>query len=137
MNRKDNGIKILVVLLASAGAGLLVSSLLAMVCAGLIASEKLQENAGGWVAMLALFLGSFVGASIAIGKLKKLRFAMSMATAAVYFLSLFCISAVLFDGVKSGVWPSLLLILTGGITAFLISMARPGTAKYRLPKQRF
>ncbi len=137
MVRKDSRAKIPIALLWGLGSGLGVSVALAMIGAALIAAEKMGETAVGWMAMLAVFLGSATTALVLTGRVKEKRFVMCMLGAAAYLVGLFCMSAVMFDGVKGGVGATAVLVLGGALVTFLLGKERQRKPKYKSPKQRF
>lgn len=136
MVKKDSKMKIPLALLFGMGMGLLVSVIVAMLAAGLIAGEKLQETATGWMAMLSLFLGSLTAAVTTVGKVQQMRFAMCISAGASYLVGLFIVSVILFDGVKGGLGASVAVILGGALAAFLVSREHKRKPKYRPMKLR-
>ncbi len=137
MMQKELKKKIPLALLMALIIGISVSLMVAMVAAAMIAGEKVQEDASGWIAMLSVFFGSLTTALVTMGKVKQMRFAMCLSAGGVYMLGLCCMGAVMFDGVKSGLWATGALALGGALTAFLLGMERKGKPKFKIPKQRF
>ena len=114
--------------------GLLITVLAAVITASLISAEILDHGAANIGAMLALLMGSFTAAAFAGGKTEKMRLILCMSGALAYLLIILSLGATVFDGVKSDVGVSALLITGGGITAFLLGAKGKKRHKYKLPK---
>lgn len=136
MVNRESKKKIPGALLVGVGVGLCVSVLVAMLGAGLIAGEKLQESATGLVAMFSLFSGAMTASLLAAGKMKAFRFPVCLAAGLAYLVGLMIVSVVLFDGVKDGLIASAAVVLGGVLTAFLSGMGRQHKPKFKHAKLR-
>lgn len=93
--------------LASIGVTLTV----AVAAAGLIAKERAGESAASTAAVSAVLLSSFVGAMVASGWIGSRRLVVCLASGGLYFVTLICGHALLFQGKYVGLPGSVLTIL--------------------------
>lgn len=105
--------------------------LCAAVLAKLMVSETLPEEAVGYGAMVILLSGSFLGAMMAVGKVKSKRLQVCLMTAAGYYASLFAMTALFFGGQYTGMGVTALLVFGGSGTAVLLGMGSGNQKKQR------
>ena len=102
----------------------------------LIHNQTLQENAEGWISMVALFAGSMTSSLIAMSRAGKKRLLMAATAATVLMAGLLCAGQFLFGGIKGGVPATFTVLISGSIAAFLLSLERKHKPKYRATKLR-
>lgn len=86
------------------------------------------ENVGYWI-MVTLFAASFCGGRIAITTIKTQKYLISLMSGLLYWVFLLCITALFFGGQFSSVPETVLLILSGTLSAALLYSPRRKTAK--------
>lgn len=128
--------KLVITLMLGLLTGLAVSMIVALIGSFLIETEKIGEDAGDWIAVLALLFGSLTSSLIAVKRSDGPRIAMSLAGAGAYYLSLLCCGATLFDGIKSGVVVTGLLVFGAGLIVCLLGLKGNKKSKYKVPKLR-
>ena len=136
MVRKDGAGKILIALALGLLLGMLVTLTGAAVTAFLISAQKIPVDGIGDAAMLTILLASATAALIVSAKAQGLRIVMCLAGGGVYFLGLLCCGAVLFDGVRGGVFPSFAVTMCGSILIWLLGVKGGRKQKYKVPKMR-
>ncbi len=91
----------------------------------LIHSETIEESAIGYAVMGMLLLGAYLGALVAINKIKRQRLAVCMISGGIYLVMLLGITALFFGGQYEAVGVTACLIFGGSFLAVL-SEKRPG-----------
>ncbi len=104
-----------------------------IVIAFLIHAQKLSTAWLDYGSMILVLLSGSVTALVAGAKQYEKRIVMCLSGTGLYFLSLVSVAIVLFDGLKKGVVPTLLLMLGGSVIAWLMGTKRGRKRKYRLP----
>lgn len=136
MPGKEGAGKIPAALLCGLITGLVVTAVGAMVAATLVNANTIDQTMIGYAAMVIILLGGAAAAFAAVLKLPQMRFVMCLSGALVYLLGLICCAAILFDGVKTGLFPAILVTVAGGMAVYLLGLKRSRRTKYRLPKVR-
>ena len=140
LNRKVTGraMSIPAGLAVSATVSLLVTLLVVVIGANLLSKEILIQENIGYCAMLALLLGSSLGAVTAAKGIKHRKLAVGMMSGGVYYLLLLGITALFFGGQYQGMGVTLILVLGGSlIGAILANRERgKGTVKRRKKSHR-
>lgn len=121
------------------GTGVSIASTLAAaaVLALLIASNKLAPTAMRYGVMVLLMVSSIIGAMVSNAKVKSKRIVVSMVTALCYFVTLLCITALLFDGMYQGVPATAMVIMGGGLIAGLLPSGQGSARHSRKRKKRY
>lgn len=96
-------------------------SVVIAVTAHMISSEILQQNSIGYCAILALVLGSGVGAWTAAVKAKRLKIQVVAIHAVLCFLELLGLNFIIFKGSFQGCLVTLVSIIFGSIGGGLLS----------------
>lgn len=136
MSRREGAAKIPVALLLGLAVGLAVTLIGAVITASLIQSRSIDEDATGLAAMVIILLGAAAASLVTAGKVPQMRLVMCLGGGGIYLLGLLCCAAVLFDGVKAGVLPSLPVIAAGSLAVYLLGMKGSRKPKYKVPKLR-
>ena len=131
--RGFNG-KMVTTLLLAALTGFVVSLGTAAVGSFLVAGEKVGESAESIIVVIALLMGSLVSALMAVKRGQGSRIVMSLAGAGGYLLMLLCCGALVFDGIRSGVGMTVLMVLCGAFVVWIMGLKGSKKSKYRLPK---
>lgn len=104
----------------SLGITFLMSALTAL----LVLSGRISSNSIGYCSMVILLLSAAAGAAAAIGRIKRCRFQVCMATGLVYYGCLLGTTALFFGGIYHGMGVTALMVLCGiGLVALLGSGA--------------
>lgn len=104
----------------SLGITLLSSAVLAL----LVDREKLSWDTVGYWVMAVLLVSSFAGSATACRTIKRRKGIVSLASGAAYYAVLLGITALFFGGQYEAVGVTALLILSGSISAALISTTK-------------
>ena len=136
MGNPRGSMRLPVALIWALFAGLLVTVLVAMIFAAFISAETLDASGANMGAMAGLLLGAATASMVAAGKVSGMRLPMCMAGAGVYLLGLFICAAILFDGVRSGIGVSVLMVLGSGLAVSLLGMRKGKRVHHKLPKVR-
>ena len=131
--RGFNG-KMVTTLLLAALTGFVVSLGTAAVGSFLVAGEKVGESAESIIVVIALLMGSLVSALMAVKRGQGSRIVMSLAGAGGYLLMLLCCGALVFDGIRSGVGMTVLMVLCSAFVVWIMGLKGSKKSKYRLPK---
>lgn len=123
-------------LLQAALVSLGITAALSALTAWLILVGTLPEHAAGYCAMGILLLSAAAGAVTAIGRIKRLRFQMGMASGVIYFLSLLLITALFFGGIYDGIGVTALMIFCGSALVILLGNGGQNRAGCRRGKMR-
>ena len=116
--------------------GLATVLLVTAIGASLITSEKLPENGVDWISTVALLFGSAVSAATAAGKMRRNGLVICLGGSLTLYVALCCMSAVLFDGLKSGVGITALVMLIGGVVVWLVCLGKQKKRKYTHTRYR-
>ena len=109
-----------------AGVSLVLTIALAALIVKLVQTETLQQNQIGYAVMVLLLISSFLGATIARGRVNNRRAMVCMLSGMIYFLILVSITALFFGGQYEGFGATALVVLGGAGTAALLSAGRAG-----------
>jgi peptidoglycan/LPS O-acetylase OafA/YrhL len=102
----------------SMGITLLASLLLAK----LLDSQTISwEQTGYWI-MAMLFAAAFAGAKAAIGAIRRQRLVVTLMSAALYWGTLLCLTALFFGGNFDAVPETALVIIAGSGCAAMVSL---------------
>ena len=128
MNRKVSGTATSVPAGLAIGAGISmgITILLAMIAATMADREILAEQSIGYAAMIILLAASIAGAAIAVGKIKRQKLLVCLASGGIYYLMLLSITALFFGGQYTGMGVTGLVILGGCGTVVLAGMGQGG-----------
>ncbi len=126
---------------ASMGAGLAMGGLLsalwtavgAALLAKLMESGSIGVSALGWGAMGILMTASFLGALLAVGKIKRRRILVCGASGLVYYLMLVAVTALFFGGQYSAMAVTAAVVAAGCGAAVLL---KTGKGRSRSSYQR-
>lgn len=124
------------------GIGILVSMAItligAMVCAWLIAGERIGEGSASYAALVILGVASAVGAIVSGGLAKEKRMIVCAAAGAGYYLCLIAGTALFFGGRYEGLLPNAIAVLIGTAVAILAGFkTRKGPKrKVKIPAYR-
>lgn len=131
---KDFSVRIVITLSLASVIGFAVSLLIAGIGAYLIEAETLGVQAESGIVGVALLLGSSTAAIITVKREQGTRIILCLTGAVCYYLVLLCCGALVFDGIRSGIGMTALVVLCGALAVWLLGMKREKKAKYRLPK---
>lgn len=123
-------------LMTGLGIGIGITLLLCAVSAVMVDTGWIEEKDIGYCAMVILISAPFAGASTAQKRIKRQRLAVCGIFAALYFLVLMGITALLFGGQFEAVGVTLLLIVCGSVLPLLIGERRNRGGKQRKRKMR-
>ena len=113
---------------------LVITLILAVIGAKLVESGAVTEGAIGYIAMVTLFLASFVGAVIAVGSIKRQKLMVCALAAMIYYCVLLSMTALCFGGQYQGMGVTALMVLCGGGIAAMTVMRQGrgmGAKKHR------
>lgn len=99
-----------------------VTLAVAVAATGLIAKERIGESAASTAAVAAVLLSSFVGAMVTSGRIGSRRLVVCLASGGLYFVTLICCHALLFQGKYVGLPGSALTILGCCLVAGLLGV---------------
>ncbi len=104
---------------------LLLTIILAVVTAKLVDVGSLPENNVGYAALLILLLASALGSAVAVGKIKRRRLLVCLASGAVYYGELLAMTALFFGGRYTGMGVTA-LVVSGGMGLVCLAGMRQG-----------
>lgn len=107
-----------------AGISTLITLLFVLVLAKLVDSERLPWEHVGYGIMLTLITASFLGAYCASKRIKRLHMLVCLTSGSIYFAILLSITALFFGGQYEAVGITALLVLSGCLSAALLSLGR-------------
>lgn len=138
VNQKVTGtaVSVPVGLALGALASLGLTGLLSALAAWLILNGRLPENSVGYCAMVILLLSSMAGAATAVGKIKRRRFQMGLASGGIYYGSLLAATALFFGGIYDGMGVTALMVLCGCALVILLAPGGQNRAGCRKRKKR-
>lgn len=136
VKQKWKGSHLLISLIVAMLVGLIMTVAVAAIGTYLISSEKVSENAVDTIAVLSILLSSLTASFIVIGREQGTRLVSSFLGGAIYFLGLMAVAALAYDGVSTGVGITVLLVLCGSATAWLMGFGKGKKQKIRVPKLR-
>ena len=122
--------------LLSAGFGLGVTVVAAMVFAYLVAGQVLPQSAMGWGAMVPVILGSAVSAVLWVMKYGGWSLVFCLGAGMVYLLGLTICGLVLFGKLGNGFLPTAALSLGSAMAVGLLGKRGGRKPAYRVPKLR-
>ena len=117
-------------------ASLGMTVLLSAGSAWLILAGKLPEDAVGYCAMVILLMSSAAGAATAIGRIKRRRLQMGLASGGIYYGCLLAAAATLFGGIYDGMGVTALMVLCGSALVILLGPGGENRAGCRKRKKR-
>lgn len=117
-------------------AGLGITLLGAALTAWLILRGRIPEDWAGYCAMVILLASSAAGAAVAIGRTKRLRAQMGLATGALYYGCLLAMTALFFGGRYQGMGVTALMVLCGSMLVILLGPGGQNRAGCRKRKKR-
>lgn len=118
-------------------ASIMTSLVIAVVLAMLIGHGKMSPEMMNYGVMILLMLSSVVGAMIARIHCSSRIMIVCIVTALCYWISLLSITALLFEGMYSGVSATALVIIAGGIIAGCLPTWQGKSTKKRIRKKRY
>ncbi len=114
-------------------ATLIISAIVAM----LIASGKLSPQVTDYAVMIMIMASSLVGTLVSTSRVKSKKLIISVMTAAVYFIVLLCITALLFDGMYQGIPATAMVVFGGGLINVLLPAGRNNHARGYIRNKRY
>ena len=120
INRRPTGIS------SSVPAGMIIGVMTALavmvtgVCitAKMVDEELLAMDSVGYAVLVIIVLSSWISSTVAAARIKRMRMLVCAASAGLYFVTLFCITGLMFGGRYSGVGETFLLILCGAMLGY-------------------
>ena len=106
---------------------LMVTTVICLITACLVISEKLSEEHMKYGAAMALLIGSFIGAWTAAQLVGVKRIIICLMSGVFYFVFLLCVTAIAFEGMYKNIWPTFLVIAGGSIAAGLAGIRNKST----------
>ncbi len=107
-----------------AGVSVCATFVLSAIVAKLVDTGALGEGWIGHSALAITFLSAWVGASAGYGHARQRRLEVSALSCGIYFLLLLALTAVAFGGMYTGVWKSLLLVVSAALVAALPALRK-------------
>jgi putative membrane protein (TIGR04086 family) len=104
--------------------GIIVTLVGSMVIASLIAAEKMEMRQMFYGVAVVVLLSAFVGSLAAAALAGEKRLLICAISGCVYFVTMLCVSALVFDGIYENVWSTGLLILAGSMAAGFVGIRR-------------
>ena len=115
---------------------LAITAALSALAAWLVGSGTIPERAIGYCAMVILLLSAAAGALTAMGRIRRLRFQVGLASGGIYFLCLLAATALFFGGIYDGIGVTALMILCGCGLVILLGPGGQNRAGCRKRKKR-
>lgn len=94
--------------------------------AKMIETEMIQQNSIGYGVMVLLVAASFLGAAVALNKIKRRKVLVCVSSGGIYMGILLCITALFFGGQYSAVGVTAIMVLCGTGLALLTGAPRSG-----------
>ncbi len=110
---------------------LVLTIILAVITAKLVDVESLPENNVGYAALVILLLASALGSAVAVGKIKRRRLLVCLASGAVYYGELLAMTALFFGGQYTGMGVTALVVAGGAGLVCLAGMRQGRGARRR------
>ena len=115
------------------GLSMAVTLVLSVALAKLLDSGSLGEGSVGYGALVILLLSSGLGAWLATVKIKRRRLAVCMASGALYYILLICVTALFFGGQYTGMGVTALAVAGGCLTVCLLGAGQGRGRKRSIP----
>lgn len=116
------------------GGSLTCTILMSAVLATLINKEAIPLEAAGYGSVVTLLLSAALGAWISAAAVKRQWLAMCLSTAALYYVSLLCLTALFFGGQFEGMGVTALMVLCGAAIVILLGLKGERGVKYSRKK---
>ena len=114
---------------------MIITFILGSIIAKSIHIEKITwEQAGYWI-MITIFVASFLGGKYAIKLIKHQNLMISIAAGIIYWGLLLCITALFFGGKFDAVLETAGIILSGSVSAALISKPKRKKTTTRIKRK--
>lgn len=111
-------------LAAGAAVSIVLTLLLSVLVGKLADMEIISETAIGYAAMGILLLSSIAAAVVAIGRIKRQRLIIGLASGGIYYLMLLSITALFFGGRYTGMGVTALVVTAGCGAVILAGMGQ-------------
>ncbi len=115
----------------------LISILGAAVGAFLLHSQTLPETAIGYCSLITLVLAAALGSWVAVKKIQRLRFQMSLLTGVCYYISLLSITGLLFGGQYGEAGMSAIAVAVGSGLAVITDVKALKVGRGKLRKSAY
>lgn len=116
-----------------AAVSIVTTVLVSAISAHLISSELLAQENIGYCAIAALVCSTILGAWMAVARIKRQKFAVSLLSGLIYYLVLLSVTALFFGGQYRGMGVTLIIVALASVAAALIT-GRGGKQPH--PKRR-
>lgn len=103
-----------------------------MILAWLISVEKIALDSMNYGAGVVLMLASFLGALMAVGRIKRMRTQVCLMTGGAYYLMLLSITALFFSGRYKGCGLAAIFVFAGCGLAALLGIKEKKGRKYKI-----
>lgn len=117
-------------LAAGAAVNLTITLTGALALSFMLSKERLLWENTGYAIMILLLLSSFSGTAVAISKIKRRRLLVSSLSCGIYFLFLILTAMLFFGGTYEAVGVTLCVILSGSVSALLLTGNKKGSQKH-------
>lgn len=107
-------------LAAGAMSSLAVTAIGASVTAWLVLRGYLRPDWTGYCAMVILLCAAALGGGMAMGRIKRLRAQMVLASAGIYYVCLVVINALFFGGQYRGMGVTAAMVLCGAVLVIVL-----------------
>lgn len=111
-------------LAVGAGVSMVLTFLLSVLVGKLADMEIISETAIGYAAMGILLLSSIAAAVVSIGRIKRQRLIVGLASGGIYYLMLLSITALFFGGRYTGMGVTALVVAAGCGAVILAGMGQ-------------
>ena len=123
MKKQNNMlIDLLISAVFGAGTAMIISLVICSLGASLIAAERVGENHGAIISVIALIVSSAIGAGVAFGKSGHHRLVSCLTSGAVYYIMLLGCNALLLDGLYQSMGITALAVLGGSGSSSLLGL---------------
>lgn len=114
--------------------GLAITLIISYLAAFMASRELLNRDMFGYCAMAVLILASFVGAKVAVAKIKKMPLQMAAASGLVLYVLLLSMTALFFGGQYDAMGVTLVLVLIGSGAGGILASGKPKRRKQKYHK---
>lgn len=105
-----------------------------VLCAVLVSREMIAETAIGYCALAILLMASFVGTSVAVGKIKHRRLYVCVLSGVIYYAALLALTALFFGGQYQGMRVTAMAVSTGCAIVILLDVGQGRSGRSRRHK---
>lgn len=119
-----------------AGVSLVLTILLEVALTWMVMNGKLAMEMVGYGIMVQLLATSWLGAAVAMHRIKHRKMLVCMLSGLIYLLTLLCITAMFFGGQYEGIPVTALLVLGGSLAAGLVGAGKRGGGRKPLRHKR-